>query len=208
MKNNFRAVAIHGDKSQRERDFVLNKFRQDRQSILIATDVASLGLDVDDVKFVINYDFPGNIEDYVHRIGRTGRSNNKGTSYTFFTHTNGGKVDELINILQETNQYVNPELYQLKRFGGSGNSRRGGGGGQRYNQQHGTFKKGSFGQKGGYGQRYDGGGGGGGFKKNFDGYGASSNGASGSRFSDRKFEGGEGSRNGQSSYASGHTRFN
>lgn len=60
--------------------------------------------DVDDVKFVINYDFPGNIEDYVHRIGRTGRSNNKGTSYTFFTQANGAKVDELINILQETNQ--------------------------------------------------------------------------------------------------------
>lgn len=60
--------------------------------------------DVDDVKFVINYDFPSNIEDYVHRIGRTGRSNNKGTSYTFFTQNNGGKVDELVNILQETNQ--------------------------------------------------------------------------------------------------------
>lgn len=61
-------------------------------------------IDVDDVKFVINYDFPGNIEDYVHRIGRTGRSNNKGTSYTFFTQSNGAKVDELVNILQETNQ--------------------------------------------------------------------------------------------------------
>lgn len=60
--------------------------------------------DVDDVKFVINYDFPSNIEDYVHRIGRTGRSNNKGTSYTFFTQSNGAKVDELVNILQETNQ--------------------------------------------------------------------------------------------------------
>lgn len=60
--------------------------------------------DVDDVKFVINYDFPSNIEDYVHRIGRTGRSDNKGTSYTFFTQANGAKVDELVNILQESNQ--------------------------------------------------------------------------------------------------------
>jgi len=200
MKNNFRAVAIHGDKSQRERDFVLNKFRQDRQSILIATDVASRGLDVDDVKFVINYDFPSNIEDYVHRIGRTGRSNNKGTSYTFFTQTNGGKVDELVNILQETNQYVNPELYQLKKFGG--NNRRGAGGRNNYNSQHGTFKKGSFGNSG-YGR-----GGfenGGGFKKSFD-YGAGSSGGS-TRFGDRKFEGGEGSRNGHS-FANGHTRFN
>jgi ATP-dependent RNA helicase DDX5/DBP2 len=123
MKNNFRAVAIHGDKSQRERDFVLNKFRQDRQSVLIATDVASRGLDVDDVKFVINYDFPSNIEDYVHRIGRTGRSDNKGTSYTFFTQANGAKVDELVNILQESNQYVNPELYGLKKYGGGNRGR-------------------------------------------------------------------------------------
>lgn len=63
-----------------------------------------LAPDVDDVKFVINYDFPSNIEDYVHRIGRTGRSDNKGTSYTFFTQSNGAKVDELVNILQESNQ--------------------------------------------------------------------------------------------------------
>lgn len=66
--------------------------------------VSSVAVDVDDVKFVINYDFPSNIEDYVHRIGRTGRSNNKGTSYTFFTQANGAKVDELVNILNETNQ--------------------------------------------------------------------------------------------------------
>ncbi|KAG5678017.1 hypothetical protein PVAND_007726 [Polypedilum vanderplanki] len=166
MKNHFRAVAIHGDKSQRERDFVLGKFRQDRQSILIATDVASRGLDVDDVKFVINYDFPSNIEDYIHRIGRTGRSNNKGTSYTFFTPTNAGKVDELVNILNETNQYVNPELYQLKKYNSkaSSNNRRGGnsrgfGGG---------FKK-SFGQSGSYGgnrsSNYENGGG---YKKNYN----------------------------------------
>lgn len=61
-------------------------------------------LDVDDVKYVINYDFPNDTEDYVHRIGRTGRSNNKGTSYTFFTEENAGKVDELVNILNETDQ--------------------------------------------------------------------------------------------------------
>ena len=68
-------------------------------------------IDVDDVKFVINYDFPSNVEDYIHRIGRTGRSNNKGTSYTFFTPSNSAKVDELINILNETNQVcrLNPQ---------------------------------------------------------------------------------------------------
>lgn len=98
---------------------------------------------------------------------------------------------------------MNPELYQLKKFGG--NNRRGGGGRNNYNSQHGTFKKGSFGNSGGYGGRggYENGGG---YKKSFDNYGAGGSGGS-SRFSDRKFEGAEGSRNGHS-FANGHTRFN
>ena len=54
----------------------------------MATDVAARGLDVDDVKFVVNYDYPNNSEDYIHRIGRTGRRNNTGTAYTFFTSAN------------------------------------------------------------------------------------------------------------------------
>lgn len=60
--------------------------------------------DVDDIKLVVNYDFPMDIENYVHRIGRTGRSNNKGTSYTFFTHDDAGRADDLVKILQETAQ--------------------------------------------------------------------------------------------------------
>lgn len=64
------ALSIHGDKKQSERDWVLNQFKTGRSAIMIATDVASRGLDVKDVKYVINYDFPGTIEDYVHRIGR------------------------------------------------------------------------------------------------------------------------------------------
>lgn len=102
-----------------------------------------------------------------YRIGRTGRSNNKGTSYTFFTASNGGKVDELINILNETNQYVNPELYQLKKFGNNrrgGMSRNYGGGGYKK-----SFGGGSYGRSNGY--------------ENGGGY---NNGASGSKYGDRK----------------------
>ncbi|KAG2103190.1 P-loop containing nucleoside triphosphate hydrolase protein [Suillus cothurnatus] len=73
------ALAIHGDKEQRERDWVLGEFKAGRSPILIATDVASRGLDVKDVGYVINYDFPNNCEDYIHRIGRTGRAGMKGT---------------------------------------------------------------------------------------------------------------------------------
>ena len=72
-----------------------------------------LSTDVDDVKFVINYDYPNNSEDYVHRIGRTGRLDKTGTAYTFFTPTNGNKAKDLIAVLQEANQVVNPRLYDL-----------------------------------------------------------------------------------------------
>lgn len=144
---------------------------------------------MDDVKFVINYDFPSNAEDYIHRIGRTGRSNNKGTSYTLFTPANAGKVDELINILNETNQYINPELYQLKKYNPKGmNNRRGGGNMNRKPfGQGGGFKKNSYGQGnktgGGYGRsNYDNSGG---FKKNYESNGYS-NGAGNSKYGERK----------------------
>ncbi|KAH6943659.1 hypothetical protein HPB50_025051 [Hyalomma asiaticum] len=73
------AICIHGDKTQQERDWVLNEFRSGRAPILVATDVAARGLDVDDVRFVINFDYPNCSEDYIHRIGRTARSNKTGT---------------------------------------------------------------------------------------------------------------------------------
>ena len=64
-------MCIHGDKQQKERDWVLGEFKSGSTTILVATDVAARGLDVDDVKFVINYDYPNNSEDYIHRIGFT-----------------------------------------------------------------------------------------------------------------------------------------
>ncbi|KAM5147815.1 putative ATP-dependent RNA helicase DDX17 isoform 1-T1 [Mantella aurantiaca] len=122
------AMCIHGDKSQQERDWVLNEFRSGKAPILIATDVASRGLDVEDVKFVINYDYPNSSEDYVHRIGRTARSTNKGTAYTFFTPGNLKQARELVKVLQEANQTINPKLMQLVDHGRGG----GGGGRSRY----------------------------------------------------------------------------
>ncbi|XP_053577287.1 probable ATP-dependent RNA helicase DDX17 [Bombina bombina] len=114
------AMCIHGDKSQQERDWVLNEFRSGKAPILIATDVASRGLDVEDIKFVINYDYPNSSEDYVHRIGRTARSTNKGTAYTFFTPGNIKQARELVKVLQEANQTINPKLMQLVDHRGSG----------------------------------------------------------------------------------------
>ncbi|PIO26521.1 hypothetical protein AB205_0121330 [Aquarana catesbeiana] len=107
------AMGIHGDKSQQERDWVLNEFKHGKSPILIATDVASRGLDVEDVKFVINYDYPNSSEDYIHRIGRTARSTNTGTAYTFFTPNNAKQVNDLISVLREANQTINPKLLQM-----------------------------------------------------------------------------------------------
>uniref|UniRef100_A0A8C8E1P1 RNA helicase n=1 Tax=Oryzias sinensis TaxID=183150 RepID=A0A8C8E1P1_9TELE len=122
------AMCIHGDKSQPERDWVLTEFRSGKAPILIATDVASRGLDVEDVKFVINYDYPSSSEDYVHRIGRTARSTNKGTAYTFFTPGNLRQARDLVRVLEEARQAINPKLLQLVDSGRGG----GGGGRMRY----------------------------------------------------------------------------
>ncbi|HEX9018007.1 MAG TPA: DEAD/DEAH box helicase [Anaerolineaceae bacterium] len=77
------AESLHGDLSQARRETVLNRFRHGSVTILVATDVAARGLDIEDVSHVINFDVPGDAEDYVHRIGRTGRAGKKGVAITF-----------------------------------------------------------------------------------------------------------------------------
>lgn len=79
----FKAESIHGNKSQSQRQRALTGFRNHRTQILVATDVAARGLDIDDVSHVINYDIPATYDDYVHRIGRTGRGNKRGKALTF-----------------------------------------------------------------------------------------------------------------------------
>lgn len=78
------AEALHGDLSQARRETVLNRFRRHNITLLVATDVAARGLDIENVSHVFNYDAPGDPEDYVHRIGRTGRAGRKGIAITFF----------------------------------------------------------------------------------------------------------------------------
>jgi ATP-dependent RNA helicase DDX5/DBP2 len=105
-------AVIHGDKDQREREAVLGDFKSGRRPVMIATDVAARGIDVKDVKAVINYDFPSNIEDYVHRIGRTGRAGQKGISHTFMD--GGGKDGKyaraLADIMKKSGQKLPAEL--------------------------------------------------------------------------------------------------
>lgn len=79
----FKAAAIHGNKNQNQRKRALQQFKNSNVQVLLATDVASRGLDIEDVTHVINYDMPASLEDYIHRIGRTGRANKKGVALTF-----------------------------------------------------------------------------------------------------------------------------
>lgn len=98
----FQAEGLHGDLSQTQRDVAMNRFRNGGASILIATDVAARGIDVDDVEAVINYDIPQDIEYYVHRIGRTGRAGRKGRSFTFANSREIGKIREIERVCHTT----------------------------------------------------------------------------------------------------------
>ena len=142
--NGWEARAIHGDKSQQERDRVLEEFRNGRITLMIATDVASRGIDISDIKTVINFDMPNNLEDYVHRIGRTGRAGKTGTAISFFTDSNARMGRDLVALMREAKQEVPEELMAMAanargkgghgrggHGGGGGGSRYGGGGGYR-----------------------------------------------------------------------------
>lgn len=120
---------IHGDKVQMDRDNIFRCFKRKldetyelrndqkfyKSNILLATDVASRGLDVRDISVVVNFDMPTNIEDYVHRIGRTGRAGDKGTSYSFVYAGELGIVPDLVKILKSCNQEISPSVMDLKR---------------------------------------------------------------------------------------------
>lgn len=108
------AVAIHGGKDQEERSRSVEAFREGRKDVLVATDVASKGLDFADVQHVINYDMPDDVENYVHRIGRTGRSGRTGIATTFINKANDESVLlDLKHLLMEAKQKVPPFLLEL-----------------------------------------------------------------------------------------------
>ena len=136
INQNFPATSIHGDRTQRERERALEMFRNGRCPILVATAVAARGLDIPNVTHVVNYDLPTDIDDYVHRIGRTGRAGNTGMSTAFFNRGNRGIVRDMIELLKEAHQDVPTFLENVARegagFGGGGGrgGRSGGGRGR------------------------------------------------------------------------------
>ena len=102
--DNFPAISIHGDKSQASREEALRLFRCGQKPILVATAVAARGLDISNVKYVVNFDLPTDIDEYVHRIGRTGRAGNIGEAISFFNEKNRNIAKDLYEILVETKQ--------------------------------------------------------------------------------------------------------
>ncbi|KAF6204591.1 hypothetical protein GE061_018751 [Apolygus lucorum] len=109
------AVAIHGGKDQEERSRSVEAFRAGKKDVLVATDVASKGLDFQDIQHVINYDMPDDVENYVHRIGRTGRSGKTGLATTFINKANDESVLlDLKHLLIEAKQKVPPFLAELQ----------------------------------------------------------------------------------------------
>ena len=102
----YNVVSIHGDKTQWERTNALEKFKRGQCNIMVATDVAARGLDIPDVEAVINFSFPLTIEDYVHRIGRTGRAGKEGTAHSLFTQQDYKLAGCLVKVLKDANQEV------------------------------------------------------------------------------------------------------
>ena len=126
----FPACSIHGDKSQREREEALRSFKRGITPVMVATDVAARGLDIPNVTQVINYDLPTNTDDYVHRIGRTGRAGNTGAALAFCNEKNSGIVRELRDLLDENNQEVPAWLNQMCNYSGRGGGGRSSGRGR------------------------------------------------------------------------------
>jgi len=127
-RRGYAAESVHGDKSQQERDWVIMQFRTGGASVLIATDVASRGLDVKDVMAVINFDAPSQAEDYVHRIGRAGRAGATGVSYTLLTAADAPFAREVVMMQRRSGV---PVARELLRFTNDDLSHRDGGRGDR-----------------------------------------------------------------------------
>ncbi|KAI0504866.1 hypothetical protein KFK09_015820 [Dendrobium nobile] len=163
--NGFPATSIHGDRTQQEREYALRSFKSGQAPILVATDVAARGLDIPHVAHVVNFDLPNDIDDYVHRIGRTGRAGKSGLATAFFNDSNTSMARPLSELMQESNQEVPPWLSRYaarSSYVGVGRNRRSGGGGRFGGRD---FRRDSYnrgGGGGGGGDYYGGGGGGGG----------------------------------------------
>jgi len=106
-------VCLHGDMDQRGRDSALYAFKNGKAKVLVATDVAQRGLDIRSVQCVVNFDPPANMEDYVHRIGRTGRAGDKGDAYTCLYESEKDAATKIMQVMRKTGQEIPQELKDI-----------------------------------------------------------------------------------------------
>mmetsp|Transcript_60657 Transcript_60657/g.69291 ORF Transcript_60657/g.69291 Transcript_60657/m.69291 type:complete len:630 (-) Transcript_60657:1583-3472(-) len=177
----YAVTSIHGDRAQAQRMEALQEFKSGKAPILVATDVAARGLDIPNVTQVINYDMPTNIDDYVHRIGRTGRTGKSGLAMSFYNDNNKPILKDLYECLQENNQelpdwlesaYKQSVGYSYRnnrgRYGGYGNRGGSRGGNRRYGNNSGGYERRPFNNNRGGGSGNRGGRGGeGGYRRDF-----------------------------------------
>src|SRR5688572_9529684 len=117
VQSGIRAEAIHGNKSQGARQRALNNFKSQQTRVLVATDIAARGIDVDDLSHVINFELPNVPETYVHRIGRTGRAGAKGTSLSFCDQEEKEYLRDIHKLIQKTIPVVEDQPYHMTHVG-------------------------------------------------------------------------------------------
>ena len=135
-------AAMHSDLTQDDRKIVLRKFENGQIPVLVATDILSRGIDVDGIRLVINYDMPGDAEDYIHRIGRTARADANGTALSFITRRDMRRL-QAIERLMEKQVYVLTLPQGLERHEMAHSKKKKGKGGKKYSKK----KKGKSGRK-------------------------------------------------------------
>lgn len=112
-REGYRTAELHGQRSQEERQEAIRAFKSGKAQVLVASDVAARGLDIKNLPYVVNYDFPSNVETYVHRVGRTGRLAADGHAFSFMTREVAPLAQPLLDLLQAHDQPVDPNLVKL-----------------------------------------------------------------------------------------------
>ena len=112
-----KCITLHGELKQERRDQALKDFKSGKSPVLVATDVAGRGLDITGLEHVVNWDMPGSVEQYTHRVGRAGRSGRKGAALSFFTRNMAPIAPDLVRLLKRQGQFVDPNLEVLAKVG-------------------------------------------------------------------------------------------
>ncbi|CAJ1455119.1 unnamed protein product, partial [Effrenium voratum] len=113
LKYGYPPLTLHGGQDQQDRDFTLQDFKDGISNILIATSVAARGIDVKNVILVVNFKVPDHLEDYIHRVGRTGRAGKPGFAYTFIQPDEGDKAQDMVDAMRQCNQEIPAKLKAL-----------------------------------------------------------------------------------------------